>query len=203
MTSSAFVGVEPCAVRVEAHVSGMGKAAFSIVGLPDAAVREARERVRSAMLASGFPFPGGRVTVNLAPADLPKMGSAYDLPIAFGLLAAARTIPPRACDVVALGELALDGSVRGSRGSLAAGLVARSSGLRCVVSVEAAAEGAEVEIESRWGRTRVRARGRRRGGAGRKRCLRRSISGRGSGGSSRRFDADHRSSAASGQSDEP
>jgi len=142
VTSSAFVGVEPCAVRVEAHVSGMGKVAFSIVGLPDAAVREARERVRSAMLASGFPFPGGRVTVNLAPADLPKMGSAYDLPIAFGLLAAARTIPPRACDVVALGELALDGSVRGSRGSLAAGLVARSSGLRCVVSVEAAAEAA-------------------------------------------------------------
>ncbi len=142
VTSSAFVGVEPCAVRVEAHVSGMGKASFAIVGLPDAAVREARERVRSAMLASGFPFPGGRVTVNLAPADLPKMGSAYDLPIAFGLLAAARTIPPRVCDVVALGELALDGAVRGSRGSLAAGLVARSSGLRCVVSTEAVDEAA-------------------------------------------------------------
>ncbi len=142
VTSSAFVGVEPCAVRVEAHVSGMGKASFAIVGLPDASVREARERVRSAMLASGFPFPRGRVTVNLAPADLPKMGSAYDLPIAFGLLAAARTIPPRACNVVALGELALDGAVRGSRGSLAAGLVARSSGLRCVVSIEAADEAA-------------------------------------------------------------
>lgn len=113
VTSAAFVGVEPCAVRVEAHVSGMGKGSFSIVGLPDAAVREARERVRSAMLASGFPFPAGRVTVNLAPADLPKVGSAYDLPIAFGLLAAARTIPPRVGDVVALGELALDGAVRG------------------------------------------------------------------------------------------
>ncbi|MCH7585555.1 MAG: ATP-binding protein, partial [Acidobacteria bacterium] len=142
VTSAAFVGVEPCAVRVEAHVSGMGKGSFSIVGLPDAAVREARERVRSAMLASGFPFPAGRVTVNLAPADLPKVGSAYDLPIAFGLLAAARTIPPRVGDVVALGELALDGAVRGSRGSLAAGLIARSSGLRCVVSMEAAAEAA-------------------------------------------------------------
>jgi magnesium chelatase family protein len=94
------------------------------------------------MLASGFPFPGGRVTVNLAPADLPKMGSAYDLPIALGLLAAARTITPGACDVVALGELALDGSVRGPRGSLAAGMVARRRGLRCVVANDGAVEAA-------------------------------------------------------------
>jgi magnesium chelatase family protein len=120
----------------------MGKSVFMIVGLPDAAVREARERVRSAMLASGFPFPGGRVTVNLAPADLPKMGSAYDLPIALGLLAAARTIAPGVCDVVALGELALDGSVRGPRGSLAAGIVARNLGLRCVVAADGAVEAA-------------------------------------------------------------
>ncbi len=142
VTSSALVGIDPCPVRVEAHVPGAGKVAFSIVGLPDTAVREARERVRSAILASGFPFPGGRVTVNLAPADLPKMGSAYDLPIALGLLAANRTIPPRACDAVVLGELALDGYVRGSRGSLAAGLVARSRGLRCIVAAETASEAA-------------------------------------------------------------
>jgi len=142
VTSSALVGVEPCPVRVEAHVSGTGKSVFTIVGLPDAAVREARERVRSAMLASGFPFPAGRVTVNLAPADLPKVGSAYDLPIALGLLAAARTIPPGVCDVVALGELALDGSVRGQRGSLAAGIVARRRGLRCVVAADGVAEAA-------------------------------------------------------------
>jgi len=142
VTSSALVGVEPCPVRVEAHVSGTGKSVLTIVGLPDAAVREARERVRSAMLASGFPFPAGRVTVNLAPADLPKVGSAYDLPIALGLLAAARTIAPGVCDVVALGELALDGSVRGQRGSLAAGMVARRRGLRCVVAVDGAVEAA-------------------------------------------------------------
>lgn len=142
ITSSALVGVDPCPVRVEAHVTGAGKERFNIVGLPDAAVREARERVRSAILASGFPFPDGRVTVNLAPADLPKMGSAYDLPIALGLLAASRKIPPRAGDVVALGELALDGSVREARGSLAAGLVARSRELRCVVAAGSATEAA-------------------------------------------------------------
>ncbi len=68
VTSAALVGVEACPVRVEAHVGSATKPTFTIVGLPDAAVREARERVRSAMLASGFPFPGGRVTVNLAPA---------------------------------------------------------------------------------------------------------------------------------------
>ena len=123
-------------------VGAVGKGVFTIVGLPDTAVREARERVRSAMLASGFPFPGGRVIVNLAPADLPKMGSAYDLPIALGLLAASRTIPPGVCDVVALGELALDGSVRASRGSLSAGLVAVGRGLRCIVATDAAAEAA-------------------------------------------------------------
>ena len=140
MISAALVGVEACPVRVEAHVGSATKATFTIVGLPDAAVREARERVRSAMLASGFPFPGGRVTVNLAPADLPKVGSAYDLPIAMGVLTAARTVAPRVGEVVALGELALDGGVRGTRGGLAAGLVARQRGLPCIVSVDAAAE---------------------------------------------------------------
>lgn len=140
MLSAALVGVEACQVRVEAHVMGSGKDVVAIVGLPDAAVREARERVRSAVLASGFPFPGGRVTVNLAPADLPKMGSAYDLPIALGVLGAARSIPPGACEVVALGELALDGAVRGARGSLAAGIVARRNAMRCLVAAEAAPE---------------------------------------------------------------
>jgi magnesium chelatase family protein len=140
VTSAALVGVAASPVRVEAHVAGSGKSVFTIVGLPDAAVREARERVRSAVLASGLPFPGGRVTVNLAPADLPKVGSAYDLPIAIGVLAAARTIPPEAGDVVALGELALDGSVRGPRGALAAGIVAVDRGLRCIVAADSAAE---------------------------------------------------------------
>ena len=147
VTSAALVGVEPRQVRVEAHVSG-GKELFSVVGLPDASVREARARVRSAIAASGHRFPGQRVTVNLAPADLPKVGSAYDLPIALGVLVAAGDISPAASRVVALGELALDGAVRPARGGLAAGLVAKRRGERCLVgadgSGEAALSGADV-----------------------------------------------------------
>lgn len=147
VTSATLVGVAPSPVRVEAHVSG-GTSAFAIVGLPDTAVREARERVRSAVAASGHRFPSRRVTVNLAPADLPKMGSAYDLPIALGVLVASGAIPRRAARVVALGELALDGTVRPARGGLAAGMVARDRGERCLVgadgSGEAVLSGAEV-----------------------------------------------------------
>lgn len=85
ITSCALVGIEPTPVRVETHVGG-GRPAFVVVGLPDAAVREAKERVRAALVSSGFPFPSRRVVVNLSPADLPKGGSAYDLPIALGVL---------------------------------------------------------------------------------------------------------------------
>ena len=85
--SVALVGVEPQPVRVEVHVAGT-KQLFIIVGLPDTAVREAKERVRSALNGTKYDFPNQRVTVNLAPADIPKVGSAYDLPIALGVLAA-------------------------------------------------------------------------------------------------------------------
>lgn len=141
VTSAALVGVVPRPVRVEAHVSGR-KEAFALVGLPDTAVREARERVRSAIAATGHRFPMRRVTVNLAPADLPKVGSAYDLPIALGVLAACGHIPAGATRVVALGELALDGAVRPARGCLAAGMVARRRNERCLVGVDAAGEAA-------------------------------------------------------------
>jgi magnesium chelatase family protein len=141
VTSAALVGVRSVPVRVEVHVSNGGdKTVIAIVGLPDTAVREARERVRSAILASGFPLPNARITVNLAPADLPKAGSAYDLPIALGVLVASRSIAVSADHIVALGELALDGSVRGQRGGLAAGIVARERDLQCVVAVDAASE---------------------------------------------------------------
>lgn len=147
VTSAALVGVEPRPVRVEVHVAG-GKSVFAVVGLPDASVREARERVKSAISASGHRFPARHVTVNLAPADLPKVGSAYDLPIALGVLVAAGDIPAAASRVVALGELALDGAVRPARGGLAAGLVALRRGERCLVgaagSGEAALSGADV-----------------------------------------------------------
>ena len=133
VTSAALVGVEPRPVRVEVHVSGGGKSIFAVVGLPDASIREARERVKSAVVASGHRFPSGHVTANLAPADLPKVGSAYDLPIALALLVAMGDIPAAASRVVALGELALDVAVRPARGGLAAGLVARGRGERCLV----------------------------------------------------------------------
>ncbi len=139
MTSAALVGVEPRPVRVEVHVSG-GKPRFNIVGLPDTAVREAKERVRSAVLASGYPFPKRHLTVNLAPAEIPKAGSAYDLPIAIGVLVAFGLVPPAATDVVALGELALDGAVRGARGGLGAGIVASQTGFRCLLPAHGASE---------------------------------------------------------------
>lgn len=128
-------------MNVEVFVGG-GKPVFHIVGLPDAAVREAKERVRAAIQASGFTFPGRRVIVNLAPADVPKGGSAYDLPIALGVLVASKAIPPTAQAVVALGELALNGKVRPVRGGLGAAMVAGVSGLRCLLPPDAAAEAA-------------------------------------------------------------
>ena len=132
VTSVGLVGVEPRPVRIEVHVGG-GTPAFALVGLPDTAVREAKERVRAALASSGYRFPTGRLVVNLAPADLPKGGSAYDLPIALGVLAASGDVPPGVADVVALGELALDGKVRAVRGGLGAALVARRAGIRCLL----------------------------------------------------------------------
>lgn len=105
----ALQGVEGVPVTVEAYVSG-GQFAFTMVGLPDAAVRESRERVYAAMKNNGFTTPSGHVTVNLSPADLRKEGTAFDLPIAVAIIIATRQI--RAVDasnILLLGELALDG----------------------------------------------------------------------------------------------
>ncbi len=132
VTSVALVGVEPRPVRVEVHV-GAGSQRFTIVGLPDASVREAKERVRAALIASRRKFPSRNVIVNLSPADLPKAGSAYDLPIALGVLAATGQLGQAAVRVVALGELALDGGVRPVVGDLAAAIVARDTGQRCLL----------------------------------------------------------------------
>ena len=140
ITSSAIIGVKPHPVRIEAHVGGGSTPAFIIVGLPDAAVREAKERVRAAMASSGHEFPAKRVVVNLSPADLPKVGSAYDLPIALGVLAANGALPNGATDIVALGELALDGTVRSARGGLSAALVARDLDKPCLLPLRSAAE---------------------------------------------------------------
>ena len=146
VTSVALVGVEPQPVRVEVHVAGP-RERFTIVGLPDTAVREARQRVWAALSSSGFRLKARSITVNLSPADLPKGGSAYDLPIALGLLAANGTVRAADVDVVALGELALDGHIRPVVGGLGAALVAARTGKRCLLADgtgDAWASGAEV-----------------------------------------------------------
>ena len=124
----AFEGIEARAVDVQVQVAP-GLPAFNVVGLPDKAVSEARERVRAALVASGLALPARRITVNLAPADLPKEGSHYDLPIALGLLAAMGVVPRESiAGYVVLGELALDGSLSRVPGVLPAAIAARAAG---------------------------------------------------------------------------
>ena len=130
--SVAMVGAEPRPVRIEAHV-GRPIESFSLVGLPDTSVREAKQRVRAAILSTGQELPHRQITVNLSPADLPKAGSDYDLPIALGVLAASRVIPNPSRMIVA-GELALDGTVRRSRWAIGAALLAVERGWPCLVS---------------------------------------------------------------------
>ena len=108
--------------------------AFAVVGLPDAAVREARERVRAALANSGFEFPQKRITANLAPADLRKAGPGFDLAIAAAVLAATEQLPEGAlADVALAGELALDGSIRAIPGTLAMAEAASRAGARAIV----------------------------------------------------------------------
>jgi len=121
----ALDGLAAPEVTVEVHLAN-GMPSFTLVGLPDTEVREARDRVRAALLISQFEFPQRRITVNLAPADLPKEGGRFDLPIALGILAASKQIPARSLEGQEFcGELSLDGSLRGIRGALAAALAAR------------------------------------------------------------------------------
>ncbi len=135
--SAALLGMEGYIVDVEVDVSN-GLPGFSIVGLPDTAVRESTERVRSALKNSGLDFPMKRITVNLAPADLRKEGPAYDLPIAVGILAATGQIDPnRLNGHGVLGELSLDGSVRTVTGVLPTALVLREKGFSGLVVPEA------------------------------------------------------------------
>jgi magnesium chelatase family protein len=124
--SAATLGLEARVLDVEVDASG-GFPRFTIVGLPDAAVREARERVRSALKNSGFAFPSGAVTVNLAPADFRKSGAALDLPVALGL-AALGGVAPRPGRRVIVGELGLGGEVRPVRGALCLALAAKEAG---------------------------------------------------------------------------
>ena len=138
----ACVGVSAPSVTVEVHLSG-GLPALSIVGLPETGVRESRERVRSALLNSGFEFPARRITINLAPADLPKEGGRFDLPIALGILAASGQIPTESLESVeCVGELSLDGALRSLKGVLPAVLAARKENRQLLIPAANAEEAA-------------------------------------------------------------
>jgi magnesium chelatase family protein len=144
--SRARSGVRAPAVRVEVYLAG-GLPAMSIVGLPEAAVREAKDRVRAAIQCAQFEFPARRITVNLAPADLPKDGGRYDLAIALGILAASGQIRLDALDQYEfLGELGLTGELRAVDGVLPAALAAAEAGHKLIVP---AGNGAEAALASR------------------------------------------------------
>jgi magnesium chelatase family protein len=131
--TATLFGIEAAPVHVEVDVS-FGLPTFTMVGLPDASVRESRDRVRSAIRNSGFEFPPHRVTVNLAPADVRKAGSSFDLPIALGVLAAAGQIARREIDdVLLLGELSLDGGIQAARGVLSVAAAARRNRYRALL----------------------------------------------------------------------
>ena len=133
-------GVSGYEVSAECDLSS-GLPAFTLVGLPDAAVNEARERVRSAIKNCGFQFPVSRITVNLAPAHVKKSGTLYDLPILVGILAAGEQIRPPAPDAAFVGELSLSGSLRPVTGMLPMALAAGRAGVRALyVPAASAAE---------------------------------------------------------------
>ena len=150
VSTVAFEGVEARPVDVQVQIAS-GTVAFTIVGLGDKAVAESRERVRSALIASGLALPAKRITVNLAPADMPKEGSHYDLPIALAVMAAIGAIPPDALDGFAvIGELALDGAISAVAGVLPAAIAANAAGKGLICPApcgpEAAWASADLEI---------------------------------------------------------
>src|SRR5882672_11902943 len=145
VASRALAGIDAPEVTVEVHL-GPGLPAFHIVGLPDAEVREARDRVRAALNHVHFEFPARRITVNLAPAELPKESGRFDLPIALGILAASGQLPRNELDKYEVaGELALTGELRPIRGALAMTYNAASAGRAFILPVESAEEAALVE----------------------------------------------------------
>ncbi len=142
--SRTSVGLQAPEIMVEVHLSG-GLPALTVVGLPEAAVRESKDRVRSAILNSGFQFPQCRVTINLAPADLPKEGSRLDLPIAMGILMASGQVDGRAANHYEfLGELALNGDVRPIYGALSVASMVKKTGRQLVLPQANASEAARI-----------------------------------------------------------
>jgi magnesium chelatase family protein len=157
VTTVSFQGVDAIPVDVQVQLTS-GKPVFTVVGLPDKTVGESRERIRAALYASGLALPLKRITVNLAPADLPKEGSHYDLPIALGILAAIGAIPgDQLMDRVALGELALDGTIAAVAGVLPAaiGANAMGKGLICPADCGSEAAWASPDMEILAGRSLI------------------------------------------------
>jgi len=130
--SGVVVGLTTVGITVEVDIAAQGLPNFTIVGLPDKAVEESRERVRAAIKNSGAEFPAKRITVNLAPADLPKAGPMYDLPIALGILIASEQFIPEKESALYLGELSLDGGVKHTNGVLPLTLFAKDEGIHSV-----------------------------------------------------------------------
>ncbi len=130
--SGAVVGLDAVLVTVEVDIAAQGLPSFTIVGLPDKAVEESRERVRAAIKNSGAEFPAKRITVNLAPADLPKIGPAYDLPIALGILVASGQLLSPKEESLYCGELSLDGALRHTNGILSIALLAKQQGMGAI-----------------------------------------------------------------------
>jgi magnesium chelatase family protein len=144
--SSAIIGIEAYVVEVEVDIS-QGLPSFSTVGLPEGAVRESKERVKTSIKNSGYHFPSDRITVNLAPADIKKEGTAFDLPIALGILAATGLVAKASyADHLILGELSLDGLIRSIKGVLPMAITAKEIGLKGLfLPTENAPEAAVVE----------------------------------------------------------
>ena len=144
--SSAVIGIDAYVVEVEVDIA-RGLPSFSTVGLPEGAVRESKERVKAAVTNSGYHFPSDRITVNLAPADIKKEGSAFDLPMALGILAATGLLEKSDyTDYVFVGELALDGMIRPIKGALSMAITARDIGVKGIfLPAENAREAAVVD----------------------------------------------------------
>ena len=144
--SAAVYGIDAHLIDVEVDMFSSGNARDSVmVGMPDVAVRESRERIKSALINSGFGYPNKQITINLAPANVRKEGAGFDLPVAVGILGAMGAVPALDQHIL-IGELSLDGAIRPVRGALSIAVCAREKGiLNLIVPAENAAEAAVVE----------------------------------------------------------
>src|SRR4051812_19036640 len=144
--SAAVYGIDAHLIDVEVDMFSQGNARDSVmVGMPDVAVRESRERIKSALINSGFGYPNKRITINLAPANIRKEGAGFDLPVAMGILGAMGAAPQLEQHIF-MGELSLDGAIRPVRGALSVAVCAKEKGIaNLIVPLENAAEAAVVE----------------------------------------------------------